>query len=222
MKDIEELQDYEKVRGKLRLPAEVKPCLMNMLNGSSPGLIGQGRNAFIVSCELCRVGRSNKQIESILTKQNIRPSKIQGILKSVTKDMYSYGCPRLEELDICIYESRFECPWFEKIPRESQKEWRERDFWRYGWAHRLSAPQVVIYLALKEVEKIRRYRAGSRLYVSWDELQGVSGVNRQTIKPGLEALEKLGLIRYKPGQKRVKGLRGVATEIWRIIPIPKP
>lgn len=80
----------------------------------------------------------------------------------------------------------------------------------------------MLYLAIKQIEKIRGYQAGSRLYVSWDELQRVSGAGRSTIKPGLETLERLGLITYKPGRKRAKGAKGLASEICRIIPIPKP
>jgi len=30
------------------------------------------------------------------------------------------------------------------------------------------------------------------------------------------------LIKYKPGHKRAKGAKGLASEIQRIIPIPKP
>lgn len=80
----------------------------------------------------------------------------------------------------------------------------------------------MLYLALKQIEKKRGYQAGSRLYVSWDELQKVLGASRDTIKPALEALEKIGLITYKPGHKRAKGSKGSATEISRIIPIAKP
>lgn len=222
MEDIEKLQHYEKTRAKTRLPAEIKPCLMNMLNGSSPGLIRQVTNAFIVACELSRVGKTEEKIKQILTKQNINPSKIRGILKSTNKEIYQYGCPKLEELGLCIFDHRFDCWWFEKIPRESQKLWRERDFWRYEYPAKLGTAKSMIYLAIKEIETKRGYQAGSRLYISWDEIQRVSRAGRNTIKPGLETLEKAGLIRYKPGQRRAKGSRGLATEISRVIPIPKP
>lgn len=221
MQDLEKMQEFEQTRGKLRLPLDIKPCIANLLDGSSPGA-SNGLNPFIIACELFRVGKDNKQIESLLTKANIKPSKVRSAVKSAVTGKWSYACPGLEERGLCLYGSRYDCWWFEKIPRESQKDWRERDFWRYEYPGTLGTAKSMLYLALKEIEKIRGYNAGSRLYVSWDELQRLSGVDRHTIKPGLEALEKIGLITYKPGHKRVKGSKGLATEICRIIPIPKP
>ena len=220
MDDLEKLQDFEKTRGNLRLPLDIKPCITNLLNGSSPSA-NRGLNPFIIACELFRVGRDEKQIEFLLTKTNVKSSKIKSAIKSAVTGKYNFGCPRLEKKGLCVFESRFECWWYEKIPRQSQKKWRERDFWRYHWPHRLGNAKSMLYLALREVEKKRDYQAGARLFVSWDELQKVSAVSRDTIKPGLEALQKIGLIRYKPGQKRAKGSKGLASEISRVIPIPK-
>ena len=221
MEDLQKLQEFEKTRGKLRLPLDIKPCITKLLDGSSPGATN-GLNPFIIACELFRVGKNQQQLKSLLSKANVKPSKIKSSTKSALTGKYGYACPRLEELGLCIYESRFDCWWFDKIPRQSQKEWRERDFWTYHWPDKLGTAKSMLYLALKEIEKIRGYQAGSRLYVSWDELQRVSGASRDTIKPGLEALERIGLIIYKPGHKRVKGSKGLATEVSRIIPITKP
>lgn len=222
MNDLKQLQDYETARKQNKLPTDIKPCIMGLLSKDSPLLITDNIYAFIVGCELCRVGKTNEQIEAILTKKHIKPSKIRGILKSVLKNKYSYGCPRLEELDICIYESRFECPWHSQIPSESTKKYREKDFYTYNWPLVLSASKVVLYLAIREVERKRRYRAGSRLYVSWDELHRASGVHRSLVGKYLKALKEVGLVKYKKGQKRVRGMKGLASEVWRIIPIPKP
>ncbi|GAH95089.1 unnamed protein product [marine sediment metagenome] len=221
MDDLEKLQEFEKTRGKLRLPLDIKPCITDLLNGHNPAS-KQGLNPFIIACELHRVGKNQQQIKSLLTKVNVKPSKLRSALKSALTGRYGYACPGLEEKGLCLFKSRFDCWWFDKIPRESQKEWREDDFWRYHWPDKLGSARSMLYLAIRQVEKLKGYQAGSRLYVSWDQLQRVSGVNRQTIKPGLEALEKIGLITYKPGQKRVKGSKGLATEVVRIIPIPKP
>lgn len=221
MDDIEKLQDFEGTRGKLRLPIDIKPCITALLDGHNPAA-KIALNPLIIACELHRIGKNEQQIKSLLTKANVKPSKLRSVVKSAITGTWNYACPGLEERGLCLFESRFDCWWFEKIPRESQKPWREQDFWRYGWPDKLGAAKSMLYLALRQVEKIRGYKAGSRLYVSWDELQTVSGVNRHTIKPGLEALEKIGLITYKPGQKRAKGSKGLATEVTRIIPIPKP
>lgn len=219
MQDLEKLQEFEKTRSKSRFPPDIKPCIAHLLDNNPQ--VRNGDNAFIASIELHRVGKSDSQIESKLTKLGIKQSRVRGIVKSVSKGIYEYGCPRLLSEGFCLYESRFDCWWYDRIARQSQKQWRERDFWRYGYPDKLGAAKAILYLALKEIEKIRNYKAGSRLYVSWDELQRVSGVNRHTIKPGLEALETLGLITYKPGQKRAKGSKGLASEISRVVPIPK-
>lgn len=221
MQDLEKLQDFEKVRAKSRLPEDIKPCITALLNGHNPAA-NIALNPFIIACELHRIGKDKEQTESLLSKANIKPSKLRSAVKSAVTGKWSYGCSTLEEKGLCLFESRFECWWHEKIPRESQKEWRERDFWRYKYPGTFGTAKSMLYLALKEIEKIRGYNAGSRLYVSWDELQRVSGAGRNTIKPGLETLKKKGLIKYKPGHKRAKGAKGLASEISRVIPIPKP
>jgi len=231
--DLEKQQDFEQVRGKLRLPLDIKPCIAALLDGHNPAA-KIALNPFIIACELHRVGKNEEQIKSLLTKANVKPSKLRSAVKSALTGRYGYACPGLEEKGLCLFESRFDCWWFDKIPRESQKEWREQDFWRYGWPDKLGAAKSMLYLALRQVEKLKGYQAGSRLYVSWDKLQEISGVSRDVIagrkatkkkkfiKPGLEVLKELGLITYKPGQKRAKGRKGLASEICRVIPIPKP
>jgi len=217
VEELEKLQEYEKTRSKTRLPETVKPCLMSLIEKKEKL---EGDQAFILACELHRVGKQAKRIEEILNSLNVKQSKIRNILKSLKVRDYEYGCPTLEEKGLCIFENREDCHWWDKIPRVNQQAFRERDFWRYAWPHRLGAAKSMLYLALREIEKKRGYTAGSRVYVSWNELQTLTGVSRHTIKPGLEALQRIGLIKYKPGHKRAKGAKGLATEIQRIIPIP--
>jgi len=219
VEDIDKLQQYEKTRSKTRLPETVKPCLMSLIAKREKL---EGNQAFILACELQRVGKQPKRIEGILDSLHVRESKIRSILKSLKVRDYEYGCPTLEERGLCIFDKREDCRWWDKIPRINQEAYRERDFWRYGWPEKLSPPLTVLYLALKEIEKLRGYRAGSRLYVSWDELHKVSGTRRQSLGNKLRYLKKVGLIKYKPGHKRAKGSKGLASEIRRIIPISKP
>lgn len=227
MEELEKFQEYEKTRSKTRLPETVKPCLMSLIDKKEKLEADQ---AFILGCELHRVGKNAKRIEQILDSLNVRQSKIRGILKSLKIRDYEYGCPTLEEKGLCIFKKREDCPWWDKIPRVNQEAYRERDFWRYGWPEKLTPPLSMLYLALKEIEKLRGWQAGSRLYCSWDKLKEVSGVSRDILtgrkknkyKPGLQILKEKGLIKYKPGHKRAKGSKGKASEIQRIIPIPKP
>jgi len=226
MEELEKFQEYEKTRSKTRLPESVKPCLMVLIDKKEKLEADQ---AFILACELHRVGKKAKRIEQILNSLNVRESKVRGILKSLRIRDYEYGCPTLQEKGLCLFEKRELCPWWDKIPRANQEAYRERDFYRYRWPQRLSPPLCMLYLAIKEVEKLRGWTAGSRLYVSWDKLAEISGVSRDVLKgrkdkyePGLEILKKAGLIKYKPGHKWEKGIKRTASQIQRIIPIPKP
>ncbi len=217
VEEIKRLEDFEKVRGKLRLPADIKPCIVKLLEDPS---VREADNPFIVACELRRVGKTEKEIESLLTRLNIRDSKIRGVIKSVASGKYEFGCPRLEEKGICLYKAREDCFWYQAIPRESQKPYRERDFWRFGWPGRLTAPEIVIYLAIKEFERLKGYPAGSRLYMSRKHLIRISGRVAKTIMPSLEGLKEKGLIEFKKGTQHRH--YGKASEVRRVIPIPKP
>jgi len=216
MEEVKRLEGFERARGKLRLPSDIKPCIIKLLDDPS---VKDGDKPFIVACELHRVGRTEKQIDSLLVRLGIRTSKVRGVIKSVATGKYEFGCPRLEERGICLYEKREDCFWYQAIPRESQRSYRERDFWRFGWPGRLTAPEIVIYLAIKEVEKRRGLSAGSRLYVSRKELMRVSGVSHSWVLECCERLKKKGLIEFKRGTQH--RWYGKASEIKRIIPIPR-
>ena len=218
MDDIEKLQKYEKTRGKLRLPADIKPCIVKLLDDPS---VKETDNPFIIACELYRIGRTERQIESLLTRLNIRVSKVRGVIKSIATGRYKgFACPRLEKEGICLYESREDCFWYQAIPRENQKPYRERDFWRFGWPGRMTAPESMIYLAIREIEKRKGYPAGTRLYVSRKEFMRVSGVSHSWVLKCCERLKKKGLIEFKRGTQH--RWYGKASEVKRIIPIPRP
>jgi len=216
VEDLEKLQDFERTRGKLRLPIDVKPCIAKLLDDPS---VREADNPFIVACELHRVGRTEKQIDSLLTRLGVKDSKVRGVIKSIASGKYGFGCPRLEEKGICLYEKREDCFWYQAIPRESQKPYRERDFWRFGWPGRLTTPESMIYLAIREVEKRRGLPAGSRLYISRKELSVLTGISLPWVIKCCERLGKVGLIRFKKGLQH--RWYGKASEVKRTIPIPR-
>jgi len=220
MDDIEKQQDFEKTRGKLRLPLDIKPCITALLDGHNPAA-SIALNPFIIACELHRVGKNEQQLKSLLTKANVKPSKVRSAVKSALTGKYGYACPGLEERGLCLFESRFECWWFDKIPRQNQKEWREQDFWRYDWQQKLRATESMIYLGITQIERKRGYQAGSRLFIAYEELSKASGVDTSTIRRGLQVLQKAGLINLILGKKRLPGSKAKATEIQRIIPLAK-
>jgi len=217
--DLNKLQKFEKTRGKLRLPPDIKPCLATLMDGSHPQ-IRHGKNPFIVACELYRIGKTEDQIVSLLLDLGVNRSKVYSAVSSAIKGKYGYGCPTLEFEGLCLYKLKYDCPWYDQIPRQNQKAYRNRDFWRFGWPERLGPAASMIYLAIIEIEKKRRIWAGSSLFISYRELSKTSGLSIGWILKGLNKLIKHKLIKFKVGTRHK--WYGSASRIQRVIPIPRP
>jgi len=219
VEDIDKLQQYEKTRSKTRLPETVKPCLMSLINKKQK--LG-GEEAFILACELHRVGKQPKRIEKILDSLYVSQSKVTSIVRSLKRTDYKYDCPALEDRGLCLYENHNDCWWWKRSPGKNRKGWEEKDFYRYGWPKRLRRTEECLYRALRSIETRRGYQPGANLFVSWDELYEESRTVRYRIGEKLKVLRRVGLIKYRPGDHRVKGSKGRATQVTRIIPIPRP
>ena len=219
MEELEKYHKYEKTRSKTRLPETVKPCLMSLIEKKEKL---EGDQGFILACELHRVGKEAKRIEQILDSLNVKQSKITSIVRSLKRTDYKYGCPALEERGFCLYEDHKNCWWWKRSPDKNRKGWEENDFYRYGWQKKLRRTEECLYRALRSIEMRRGYQPGARLFVSWDELHEESRTVRYRIGEKLRVLRRVGLIKYRPGDHRVKGSKGRATQVTRIIPIPRP
>lgn len=218
MQELEMLQDFEEIRGQLRLPLDMKPCICQLMKDREQSK--SGTNAFIIACELHRVGKTKEKAESVLLKIGVNHSKARDAVRSASTGRYSYGCPTFELEGLCLHENRTECWWYERIPKKGQKQYKERDFWRFGWPTKLNSASVVVYLALREVEHRRQYEAGSPLYVPRKELAELAGVSAPWTIESLKKLRESGLIKFQKGKQHL--WYGIASEVQRIIPIPKP
>jgi len=220
--DLKQLEDVERQVSKYRLPPDVKPCLLNLLSNEAPlQTLENWKVPSIIACELKRVGQTRTQIGKALQRwEKARPSEISSALRVAFEKDYEYGCPTLEGLGICLYKTRYDCPWFAQIPRKSAATYRERDFYRYSWPKKLKCSEQCIYFALREIEKKRGMPSGTQLFVSEREMADTSGLCRKTVRTGLKALKQKGLIEFKSGWKHKH--YGIAGEVRRIIPIPKP
>lgn len=220
MKELEKLQEFERVRGKLKLPRDIKPCIVELLKNSN-NWRNDKRKVFIVGCELYRVGQTEKQIGAILTMDlGVKESKVRNILKGVEKGKYEFGCATLELEGLCNYDHRKDCFWWQAIPKRSKKSYNERDFWRYGWTEELSSAESIMYLAVREIEKRRNYQAGARLFVNRKQMAKTSGLSGKWAIRCCEKLAKVGLIKFKVGVRHLH--YGKASEVKRVLPIPKP
>jgi len=219
VQDLEKLQQYERTRSKTRLPETVKPCLMSLIEKKEKL---EGDQAFILACELHRVGKQAKRIEQILDSLYISQSKVKSIIRSLKKTGYKYQCPALEDMGLCLFEKKEDCHWWKRSPDKNKKGWEEKDFYRYGWQKRLRRTEECLYRALRSIEIRRGWQPGTRLFVSWDELSEESRTVRYRIGEKLKVLRRVGLIKYRPGDHRIKGSKGRASQVTRIIPIPRP
>lgn len=219
MNDLEIYQEYEKIRKKFKLPETINPCLMLLIgNKEKP----RGDQAFILACELNRVGKQPKRIKQILDSLYISQSKINSILKSLKKTDYKYDCANLEERGLCVFDNRESCRWCKKSLDKNKKEWEEKDFYTYGWPKKLRRTEECLYRAIRAIEIRRGWLPGTRLFVSLDQLHEQSRVAKRIMTKKLKVLKKVGLIKYRRGDHRVKGSKARATQVQRIIPIPKP
>lgn len=220
--DPEELERFERTTNKYRLPQDVKPCILKLLNHEGLlQILEKWKTPCIIACELGRVGYTCSQVEKRLERwQMATPSQIRSAVRVAFEKEREYACPTLEVLGICLYPTRYDCPWFSQIQRRNQATYRERDFHRFGWPKHLKPSEQCIYFATREIEKKRKMPAGSCLFVNEREMGRVAGLCRKTVRTGMKALKQKGLIEFKSGRRHKH--YGIAGEARRIIPIPRP
>lgn len=100
-------------------------------------------------------------------------------------------------------------------------------FHKLGWPERLRTKRqhaaVAVYRAICEVEKERGFGAGSTLYVTYDQLARIAGVDKTTVGRALRQLSECGLITFVPGFGAGPNARNrKASEVARVVPIPTP
>lgn len=219
---LKELEDFERTTSKYRLPQDVKLCILGLLADKEPlETLENWKVPCIIACELKRVGYTLSQVERRLERWGkARPSEVSSALRVAFEKEYEWGCPRLEEFGICRYKTRYDCPWYSRIPRKNRATYNERDFYRFHWPKNLKPSEQCIYFALREIEIKRKMPAGTQLFVNERQMADTSGLCRKTVRTGQKALRQKGLIEFKSGQKHKH--YGIAGEIRRIIPIPRP
>lgn len=220
--NLKGLQELESTRGTYRLPPQVKPCILKLLSNEEPlQTLENWKVPCIIACELKRVGYTRSQVQRRLEMwRTATPSEVHSAVGVAFEKEYEFGCPKLEALGICLYPTRYECPWFSQIPRKSQATYRERDFYRFAWPKNLKPSEQCIYFATREIEKRRGMPSGSHLFVSEREMARLAGLCRKTVRTGVKVLKQKGLIEFKGGRRHKH--YGIAGQIRRIIPIPRP
>jgi len=227
-----DLENVNRSLKKFTLPNFIKPCVSLMLYDSfeKGGEFSRDRIGYIIATELRRVGKSPEITEKILNqwdKKNFPPlgsSKIRVKVKSAFGRDYTFGCNNEPViLEYCKKVNKDFCQYYKQIS-SGRRIGNDRDFIRYGWPNILSGVERdVYYIALPELEKRRGIKAGDLIITNHREIGRICGISLGSIagKTGaLEKLQKRGLIIYRPGEPY--RWRIEASEIKRIIPIPKP
>ena len=213
--------------GELNHPGQdIKPCIAAMLENSYCRGDTPDRNtaALIIACELKRIGLNESEVEYRIQEWNqrnrppLRLSEYRKAVKSAFSDRYNYGCYNHHFENTCI--GRDNCPFFNHVLSQ-RKTYNNRIFFRYRWPEILSnSAKDIYFLALVELERLKRVGPGGRIYSSHRQIAKLAGLSRRIIKKGLEELHSIGLIDYRPGLQHI--WRNKASEIRRILPIPKP
>ena len=70
MDDLEELQKYEERRNRLKLPQQVKPCILEMLDTcliQGENSYPRGKVALIIAAEYVRLAKPTQKIDRVLS-----------------------------------------------------------------------------------------------------------------------------------------------------------
>ena len=229
---MENLEAIKQITKRYTLPDYIKPCVALMLKDNfrkSEGM--RDRVAFIIATELRRTGKDDDVAKKVLNQwdQKNHPPLgfriIQHKIKSAYKKEYTFGCNSRDAImgTYCEKINKDFCIYYKELSQGRRRVGSDRDFIRYGWPRVLSpVERQIYYMSLPELEKRRGIKPGDKIYSNHREIAGICGVSLGdgSVGKSLEKLRGRGLITYKPGEPY--RWRSTASEIRRIIPIPKP
>lgn len=205
----------------------IRPCIGAMLRtpfdkGSFPN---RSEACLIIASELKRAGKDEETTLGILTdwnKKNICPkrdSEVRSAVATAYRRDYNYSCLNEKLKAFCIGEEF--CTFATYVKGKSGRYYNNRKFFELNWQNILSnTAKDVYYLALIELERRRRVGPGGLIMANQEEIAKFAGITPKSVRKGLIELEGVGLVTYKPGISRKWEFK--ASEIRRIIPIPKP
>lgn len=226
---IKHLYRIKKANTEFKTPDYLKDCISRILEqGFEKGGYGRGRVLYIIATDLRRIGKTKEEAKEILIKWNYQNSpplevgEIQRTINSAFGDNYEFGCNKEPVLIAnCHPEGKEFCQYYKDLIGSKKRIGHDRDFIRYGWCLILQpAERQIYYIALPYLENQRGIKPGFTIYASYRDIHNTCGVTLGSIKTALEGLARHGLIMFKVGKSYY--YKHIASEIKRIIPIPKP
>lgn len=221
------LKEANNITEKYNLsPGEIKPCIAKIMStpfqeGDCPS---RGLACNIICSEMLRIGMAEPEINLVLYEWNgnnnppLKERDLLSALRTATKKLsvggYNYKCNNQYLKLYCV--NGF-CQ-FKKTVGDFRYS-KNRDFFYFGWSKLLSPAEAQLYFTLIEFERRKGVGAGGLLILTHREISKIS-ISLKHVGIVLNKLKNYGLIEYKPGIPRRWQKR--ASEIRRVIPIPKP
>ena len=226
MDELEALQAQQAVYSEFRVsPKAIKPCAAYILHHNPKSKISSPNDhAFFIAVELKRIGEKKEETAKILqiwnsrNSQTLRPNELNGLIDRVYSRSYDYGCNSLMVYEYCPEKEN--CTYYKALFAPRKGRHRERDFYRYGWQKILTPGLTGFYHGLKEVERVLSLKPGELIVGSYNFISQRTGVASSHLTEYLNTLERMGLIKCKIGEPYK--WHKTATEIRRMIPIPRP
>lgn len=226
MDELDVLEAQQTVYVKFGIsPKALKPCIgYLMVHNSQNKMFNVDDYAYLIATELRRTGQQKEKTVKILqawnnsNSQALKPNELNGLVQRAYSKDYSFGCNNSMLVEHC--PGRENCSYYKALFPGKRGRHRERYFYKYGWQHVLKSYEVCLYDGVKELERRLRSKPGDLIVATYRHIHDASGRPMGQITQGLTGLEKVGLIRWQKGQPFRWQVR--ATEIRRVIPIPRP
>lgn len=206
-------------------PKALRPCVAAMLRTGfqKGGTPDRSSISAILASEFVKLGFERKRIEHELLNWNklnspaLKQSEIHSTIKTAIRKNYNYSCRHHFITEFCVGHDL--CSSAKGLSKYKIVNFRL--FFAYHWQLILSNKGKLVYwLALPELEKRKGIKPGSVIFENHREISKFAGISKKYVRPALEELKAYGLIEYQPGTPRK--WEGKATEIKRMLPIPKP
>jgi len=204
----------------------IRPCIATLYE--TPLLKGQfpprSQVSIILASEFKRIGLDYDSIIARLeywnryNKPPLTPRDLErAVNNSISKD-YKYTCGNPILRDFCV--GREYCQ-FNQYVISKKKKPNDLKFIDYGWQKYLSNRQVLVFaVALPHLENTRKIGRGGLICANHKQIAEACGISPGRIGQDLRLLASVGLIEYNVGRPRK--WEGIASEIRRIFPIPRP
>ncbi len=205
---------------------DLRPCIAVLVETplTKGGFPKRNVAAVVIATELRRIGINYGEVNQRLERWNacnrppLKLAELQRAVDNVFANDYRYSCRHAVLQDGCIGIEH--CPFASRVKSKPNK-YNDLKFIDVGWQGILSNRQVLLYsVGLPYLEKTRQVGRGGLVCASHQQLAEACGITRKRLGDDLQTLCSLSLIEYEPGRPRK--WEGIASEIRRVFPVPRP